>query len=433
VGEERPAPAMVVSYVSGAEGSVWSFFTMTPIILFQTRGSVVPQILPQLIFIEGLSVLAVLMDGWSKENPDDADFVFLGQTVDEGTKALAILVSFLLVLKTQAANLQFWEGLSELTRMINLLRSVSITICGVVKWDKHPDVAKNAKRVVRLLVLYYFVVLEFFQRTGTNATTTRTQMDRLRDDIAKLAGETEWTILYPGEDKRVKGSVSNHSHTRPTIILFWISLSFRNILDHGALEPPLMAGMLSHLNAVGHCFWDMDKIDKTQFPFPYTQIVKWLTLTFLSMLPFVLAPSCRWVTLFFTAIATIGFFGLDEVAEILESPFGNDPNDIEIRSYGDALMSDLELICRCRDTELDFVFQPHEDVDFSELMSDFDAGFHQKFCSNLAQSKRRASMGVSAATSIHEGDKATLKELQTFQSVLPGAPDTTADTTPQFL
>ena len=38
-----------------------------------------------------------------------------------------------------------------------------------------------------------------------------------------------------------------------------------------------------------------------------------------------LAQLSGWWTLGFSAIATVGFFGLDEVAEILESPFGNDP------------------------------------------------------------------------------------------------------------
>ena len=135
------------------------------------------------------------------------------------------------------------------------------------------------------------------------------------------------------------------------------------------------------MDDVGANFWNMDKIDKTQFPFPYCQIVKWLTIVFLGMLPFSLAQVCGWWTLGFSAIATIGFFGLDKVAEILESPLGNDPNDLDLRDYGETLLSDMELISRCRDVQLDFVFKQHEHVDFSHLLTSFDKDqkFHQSF------------------------------------------------------
>ncbi|CAE7535304.1 unnamed protein product [Symbiodinium microadriaticum] len=206
-------------------------------------------------------------------------------------------------------------------------------------------------------------------------------MDRLRQDVAALAGDTEWSILYPGDHKSVSGSASPHDTTRPSIILFWVTLSLRKIMDHNATEAPIMNGLLTQLAAVGSCFWNMDKIDKTQFPFPYCQVVKWLTLVFLGILPFSLAAVCGWWTLLFSAIAAIGFFGLDEVAEILESPFGNDPNDLDLREYCDALMSDMELICQCRELKLDFVLKENEKVDFSHLLANFDKQkqFHQHF------------------------------------------------------
>ena len=262
---------MVVAYPSSSEGSVWSFLTITPFILFKVRGSIVPMLLPQLIFIEGLSVLAVLLVEKEREDGTESMISF-GKVAEEGTKALAILVSFLLVLKTQAANAQHWEALSDLTNICHKLRSLCITVCGLVKWEKDPEVAKNAKRIVRLLVLYYFVVIEYFQRTGTHQANSATQMDCLRRDVASLAGDHEWTVLYPGEGKGITGSKSTHRHTRPTIILFWISLSLRRIGDFQATEPAVLNGAMMQLSAVSEFFWDMDKIDKTQFPFPYTQV-----------------------------------------------------------------------------------------------------------------------------------------------------------------
>ena len=65
-----------------------------------------------------------------------------------------------------------------------------------------------------------------------------------------------------------------------------------------------------------------------------------------------------------------------------------DPNDLDIRAYGDSLMSDLELMCVCRSGTLDFVFEDSEIIDFSDLLGDFDdGGFHQRFCANLAEKR----------------------------------------------
>ena len=44
-------------------------------------------------------------------------------------------------------------------------------------------------------------------------------------------------------------------------------------------------------------------------------------------------------------------------------------------------MSDMELICQCRELKLDFVLKENEKVDFSHLLANFDKKkqFHQHF------------------------------------------------------
>ncbi|OLQ02275.1 UPF0187 protein [Symbiodinium microadriaticum] len=380
---------MVVVYDSGAEGSTWSFFTITPFLLFKVRGSIVPSLVPQLLLMEGLSVLAVYV---ADEDPS------FGEAARMANGAVPDLAA-LRCSQEQEANKQFWEAISDLTMMCHLLRSISMTICGMVTWEVDAEVQVHAKRVIRLLALYSLAVREFFQRTGKNATTSSEQMDRLRQDVAALAGDTEWSILYPGDHKSVSGSASPHDTTRPSIILFWVTLSLRKIMDHNATEAPIMNGLLTQLAAVGSCFWNMDKIDKTQFPFPYC------------------------------------FFGLDEVAEILESPFGNDPNDLDLREYCDALMSDMELICQCRELKLDFVLKENEKVDFSHLLANFDKQkqFHQHFKRQsvaLAQSgefSRAQSDGFSRDSQSQEeaGSPGPQKDEgirgEALDSVMPGA------------
>merc|ERR1712070_917781 len=102
-------------------------------------------------------------------------------------------------------------------------------------------------------------------------------------------------------------------------------------------------------------FYSMNRIDKIQFPLPYAQIVKLLCLFWVFSLPFVLVPSCGRFTPAFMILISIGFFGLDEGAEVLESPFGDDPNDIDLKSFGNNLVKDLELVYHARNHQADYL------------------------------------------------------------------------------
>lgn len=89
-----------------------------------------------------------------------------------------------------------------------------------------------------------------------------------------------------------------------------------------------------------------------------------------------------------------------------------DPNDLDIRAYGDSLMSDLELMCVCRSGTLDFVLKDAETINFSALLGNFDdGGFHQRFCANLAEKREFQAADPT--------DRTTGAE---FIQVLPGKP-----------
>jgi len=141
----------------------------------------------------------------------------------------------------------------------------------------------------------------------------------------------------------------------------------------------LAAHYVSSINALMGEFWGMNTIDKTQFPLPYAQIVKVLCLIYVYSWPFFMVSGSRYYTPVLAMLLALGFFGLDEVAEILQSPFGNDPNDIQLSDHGTLLMQDLELMFHGRETQLDTVFAEDADVNFSALLSPEQHGaFHRQ-------------------------------------------------------
>merc|ERR1712194_1003184 len=86
---------------------------------------------------------------------------------------------------------------------------------------------------------------------------------------------------------------------------------------------------------------------------------------------FVLQPTCGAFTPLAMELIAIGFFGCEEVAEILGCPFGTDDNDIDLKFYGKWLLKDLEVIWKARDDRDLFLkggVNYDDSVDFVDMM-----------------------------------------------------------------
>lgn len=351
---------------------MWSFFTVTPRIIFARRGSILPHVFPQVL-------LAVVVSLVAREwNPLEN----LGENVSTGFTTVGFLLSFLVVFKTQTAHSQWWEAMGHVEGILFLSRSLAMATCTMLPWPNdtrkgmaEPDglaaekpVRLFARKIVRLLLVHYFVLVEFFQRTGENATTDPEVMNALRDRIAKLTGPREFSLLYCPDDHDTLASESNVKCARPMVVLYWIQIALCRCGEIHELAPPKYSIFERKIHEMMRHFWEMNKIDKIQFPLPYAQVMKITCLIFVYTLPFVLYRDMGDLTPLVCAIVALGFYGLDEVAEILESPFGNDANDIDLEDYGLELMSDLELIYHGRSLQMDTVFTDENELSFSGLV-----------------------------------------------------------------
>ena len=60
------------------------------------------------------------------------------------------------------------------------------------------------------------------------------------------------------------------------------------------------------------------------------------------------------------------------VAEILQSPFGNDPNDIDLTEAGSVLVDDLQLMFETHSMEMATVFDDDHELDLSSLRLNYE-------------------------------------------------------------
>merc|ERR1719326_2605426 len=142
---------MVVVYPS--ESSVWSFVTNTPRVIFHYRGSIIPHLLPQIVITVTLSIIAL--------HYDIGEFG-LDKSMMQGYSMVGFLLSFLLVFKTQTAYNQFWTAISHVESCMNLSRCLGMSVCTRFNWEKSEMIPRYARRIIRLIALHWFVIIEYF-------------------------------------------------------------------------------------------------------------------------------------------------------------------------------------------------------------------------------------------------------------------------------
>lgn len=109
-----------------------------------------------------------------------------------------------MVFKTQNGFGQFWAASRDIQDMLASTRHLCRLTVTSFEWTDNDQLSEKereataelrskVRKVLRLLVLYFFVVVEYFQRTGDEETSSmefETQM-RLRSNIRKLTGGSD--------------------------------------------------------------------------------------------------------------------------------------------------------------------------------------------------------------------------------------------------
>eukprot|EP00929_Paragymnodinium_shiwhaense_P007840 TRINITY_DN111751_c0_g1_i1.p1 TRINITY_DN111751_c0_g1~~TRINITY_DN111751_c0_g1_i1.p1 ORF type:complete len:398 (-),score=53.71 TRINITY_DN111751_c0_g1_i1:161-1354(-) len=341
---------MVVTYETTGDESLLSFLNI-PRILLRHEGSVIKCILPHMFVTFALSVLAVHVHNEELIGP------WVDAGIGKAQSTLSFLLAFLLVFKTQSAYTQFWAATGHVDTLLEESRLLGMTAVAVLQAATQAaeasgvqaDEAKQTgatetpgrlemltKQLLRLIAAHYFVVVEYLLRSPMNDDGDDLVLQAtLRSDVTKLLSLEEQRELYP-----------NGQHDRsadPTIVHLWMQICLSQLGQH--YVAPLNAGMMmTRLGNLVKAFWAMNKIDRTQFPLPYAQIVKLLLLIYVCSVPFHLVSACGNMTPFISVLVAVGFFGLDCVAEVLETPFGHSPNDINLRLYGRKLLKHLTMM-----------------------------------------------------------------------------------------
>ncbi|MCP3097329.1 hypothetical protein LZ198_00425 [Myxococcus sp. K15C18031901] len=255
--------------------------------LFVWRGSVVPRILPRLLFFLVVSCVAVLLEPW-RFRLEPGPLGLLGV-------ALAIFLGF----RNSTAYDRFWEG----RKLWGSLLIVSRSFMRQALTLPAPALTQDERR-------------RLCDRLRALALTLNHQ---LRHSPIPL------DTLPPGVREQVVTA-----NERPAQVLQGLAEEISRLRQEGRLGELLVASLDDNLNRLSEVIGGCERIASTPIPYVYSVMLHRTVYLYSLLLPFTLSSSLGWSTPLMSVFVSYTFIALDMVTAELEDPFGTEPNDLPL-------------------------------------------------------------------------------------------------------
>ncbi len=211
---------------------------------------------------------------------------------------LGIVLSILLVFRTNTAYDRWWEGRNHWGALVNHTRNLA-----VMAQITFPSEDRNEKHRLATLLSNFAITLKEHLRAGV---------------------KTEELINLNDSDKKNYPTISHlPSH---------ISVQIHKLIEHQYREKRISAedvlNFKPHLQALLDITGACERIRKTPIPFSYNVYLKIFITAYAVLLPFSLLSEFGYWSIPAVMFVFFAFIGVEMMAEEIEDPFGLDCNDL---------------------------------------------------------------------------------------------------------
>lgn len=271
--------------------------------LFVMRGSVLPEIAPQLLGTTAFAVVVTLLHGhlfaW-KIPLNFVPFSLIGLT-------LAIFLGF----RNSTSYARYWEARTHWGTLLNESRAMvrqALTLC---------DAPAQAGSLAARLTAFVHAL-----RHQLRATDPSADFERLlaQEDCARLQG----------------------ARYKPAVLLQMVGEWLRDRRQAAELSAPLVQAMEVPLGRLTDALGGCERIHGTPIPFTYAVIIHRTIYLYCVLLPFGLVDSIGAMTPVIVAFIAYTFFALEALRAEIEDPFGTSANDLAL----DAMSAGIEASLR---------------------------------------------------------------------------------------
>ncbi|KAJ3047691.1 hypothetical protein HK097_011296 [Rhizophlyctis rosea] len=286
--------------------------------LYRIRGSVVPK-----VFIPA-SVLTLWGTLWTVLYMVAKVQFFAIPTLL--ITVLGVVMSLLLVFRTNTAYDRYWEGRriwgTLLTNVRNLSRFVWVSITPT------DEQTTNEKIGAMNLILAFPVATKHFLRDepGYRYTDLRHLVSHLPD-------------MKPGA-KEI--DVNN----LPLEISFHIAGYTARARQLNLIDAAMGTAMTNALNAMVDSLTNFERIRSSPIPLAYNVHLKQTLMLYILSLPFQLVSSLKWGTIPVMLIASFTLLGIESIGGEIENPFGYDDNDLPVEKFCEDARDEMKSVMR---------------------------------------------------------------------------------------
>lgn len=273
--------------------------------LFEWKGSVLPQLLPRLLLLLLFSFLIVYLKPFLIEknlhiNP--AVFTLFGI-------ALAIFLGF----RNNVSYDRFWEGRKLWGALLNDTRSLarqSITLIDGKEYET------KREEFIKLLTAFVYSLKHQLRHTNPD------------HDLNRLLSEE-----FASQLKEV--------HYKPVLILRELGLWVKNAKTEGKIDSMTQLAFEENLNKLSDIVGGCERIASTPIPYTYNVLLHRTVYIYCFMLPFGFVETMGWITPFIISFIAYTFVALEAIADELENPFGLQPNDLALDAMSQMIENTL--------------------------------------------------------------------------------------------
>jgi ion channel-forming bestrophin family protein len=277
---------------------------------FQVKGSVIPTIFPRILFCGGFAFVISLVHYFGYSLPEK---IFGAVT---SNVAYNLVLGLLLVFRTNTAYDRYWEGRKTwggiVINTLNIGRNIKLSVAEIEQVDKD----KKAD-VLRLLGAFGI------------ATKLHLRSQSANSELECLVSQAQFIEL-----KEVKNM--------PLKISLWIGDYLKQQQVNNRLSMDEFLGMNGLLNSLVEALVGCERIKRTPMPLAYAIYLKRLLLIYCVVLPFQLVQNLDWWTGPIVALISFILIAIEEIANQIQDPFGNDANDLPVDEICNVLVKNME-------------------------------------------------------------------------------------------
>lgn len=290
-------------------------------LVFLLQGSVISTVAPWVVFFSGYSLFITLLKDWIK-------YISFPQLDNSGgithiIVSFNLLLSLLLIFRTNAAYERYWEGRKLWGSLVNTVRNLARGI--LITIEDHSTSNKVAKEANMRLTVAFAVALKLHLRR-----------ESISQELMPLMCSSNYSKL------------KNVEHP-PLKIACWIGDYLQEQYRHDLVNLYQLNTLCKLVDDLVDVLGGCERILKTPTPLIYSIFLKQILVIYCLILPLELVIHLGWWTAFAMAFFSLILFGIEEIASELENPFRNEPNNLPLDVICNMIYRNVEELVKSND------------------------------------------------------------------------------------